>query len=264
MEALATLPQEIDHLVSEFFAPAMYGNDVIGLTQYIFWMCVAIVVLLLIVFAAKKRVSLVPHGRFINAVEFVVEFIRNDVVLATIGPKGERHVPFLLTLFCFICINNVVGIIPGCKPGTGTIGVTAALATISFVYFIRVSIKNLGVGGYIKSLAPKGVVAPLAVFVGILEAFSTILRLVSLAIRLFANMFAGHVVMGTFALMTSLCFMPMLMDFTMTTLAGALPSLLWMVILILIYIIEMAVAVIQAYVFTMLSTVYIQLAEDEH
>ena len=264
MEALANLPQEIDHLVSEFFAPAMYGNEIFGLTQYIFWMLVAVVLLLIIIFAAKRRVSLVPKGRFVNAIEFAVEFVRNDVVMATIGPKGAKHVPFLLSLFFFIAICNIVGIIPGCKHGTGTIGVTAALATVSFVYFIRVSIQNLGVGGYIKSLAPKGVVAPLAVFVGILEAFSTIIRLVSLAIRLFANMFAGHVVMGTFALMTSLCIMPMLMDFTMGTLAGALPSIVWMVILILIYAIEMAVAVIQAYVFTILSTVYIQLAESEH
>lgn len=264
MEALATLPEHINEMVSEFLAPAMYGNDVVGLTQYIFWMCVAIVVLLAIVFAAKKRVSLVPHGRFINAVEYVVEFVRNDIVLGTIGPNGGKHLPFLLSLFVFILINNLIGTIPGCRPGTGTIGVTAALASVSFVYFIAVAIKNMGVGGYIKSFAPQGVWAPLAVFVGIIEVFSTIIRLVSLAIRLFANMFAGHVCMGAFALMTSLCFMPMITNFTMGTLAGALPSIMWIAILIMIYAIEMVVAVIQAYVFTVLSAVYIQLAEAEH
>ncbi len=264
MEALANLPQEIDHLVSEFLAPAMYGNDLVGLTQYIFWMCVAIVVLLVVVFAARSRVSLVPKGRFVNGIEYVVEFVRNDIVRGTIGPKADKHLPFLLSLFLFIVMNNLIGTIPGMKPGTGTIGVTAALATCSFVYFIAVAVKHMGVGGYIKSFAPKGVVAPLAVFVGCIEVFSTILRLVSLAIRLFANMFAGHVCLGAFALMTSMCFMPMIANFTASTLLGAVPSIIWMLILILIYAIEMLVAVIQAYVFTVLSAVYIQLAEQEH
>ena len=101
---------------------------------------------------------------------------------------------------------------------------------------------------------------------GIIEVFSTILRLVTLAVRLFANMFAGHICLGAFALMTSLCFTFMLDNFTMGTLLGSgLPSLLWMVILTIIYAIEMVVAVIQAYVFTVLSAVYIQLAEaDAH
>ena len=147
-----------------------------------------------------------------------------------------------------------------------TIGVTVALALCSFVYFIVIAIKHLDAVGYIKSFAPAGVAFPINLLVGIIEVFSTILRLVTLAVRLFANMFAGHICLGAFALMTSLCFTFMLDNFTMGTLLGSgLPSLLWMVILTIIYAIEMVVAVIQAYVFTVLSAVYIQLAEaDAH
>ncbi len=264
MEALANISAEIDHLVSSFLAPAMYGNDIVGLTQYTFWMAVAIVLLLIVVFAAKRRLSIVPKGRFINGFEMVVEFVRNDVVLGTIGPKADKHAPFLLTLFFFILASNIVGVIPGGKPGTGTVGVTFALALCSFVYFITVAVKNLGGLGYIKSFAPKGVFFPINLIVAVIEVFSTILRLITLAVRLFANMFAGHICLGAFALMTSLCFNFMLSDFTIGSLFGSgLPALLWLVILTIIYAIEMAVAVIQAYVFTVLSAVYIQLAEDE-
>ena len=164
MESLNGLSEHINEMVGDFLAPAMYGNDAFGLTQYIFWMIVAIIVLLLVVFAARKREALVPKGRFLNAVEFIVEFVRNDIVYGTIGRKtGDKHMPFILSLFFFILANNIIGIIPGMRPGTGTIGVTFALACYSFVYFVAVAIKNLGVGGYIKSFAPAGVAGPLAV-----------------------------------------------------------------------------------------------------
>ena len=264
MEQLAALPEEISEMISEFLAPAMYGNDVIGFTQYIFWMLVALAILAIILYAAVKRESLVPRGRLVNGIEYAVEYVRNDVIFGTIGPNADKHAPFLLTLFFFIVINNLVGVIPGCRPGTGTIGVTFALALCSFVYFVAISIRSLGVGGYIKSFAPKGVALPIALLVAVIEVFSTILRLITLAIRLFANMFAGHVAMGAFALMTTLCVAPMLTNFCVETLVGALPAIAWMLILLIIYAIEMVVAVIQAYVFTVLSAVYIQLAESEH
>ena len=264
MEALANISAEVDHLVSSFLAPAMVGNDVVGLTQYTFWMAIAIVLLLVVVFAAKKRLSLVPRGRFINGFEAVVEFVRNDVILGTIGPKADKHAPFLLSLFFFILANNIVGIIPGCKPGTGTIGVTFALALCSFVYFVRVAIKKLGALGYVKSFSPSGVMFPINLVIALIEVFSTFLRMITLAIRLFANMFAGHICLGAFSMMASLCFTFMLDNFSAATmLSSGLPSLIWMVILILIYVIEMAVACIQAYVFTILSSVYIQLSEQD-
>lgn len=264
MESLNGLTEQIDEMVSEFLAPAMYGNDYVGFTQYIFWMLFALVILLLVLFAVKRRESLVPRGRLVNGVEAVVEFVRDDVVYGTIGRKtGDKHLPFLMTMFFFILICNLTGVVPGMRPGTGTVGVTFALALYSFVYFVAVAIRNMGVGGYVRSFAPAGLPKALSILVGIIEAFSTFLRLITLAIRLFANMFAGHIAMGTFALMTSIT-MVYVFNVGAAAIASALPAVLWIAILIIIYAIEMVVAAIQAYVFTILSAVYIQLAEAEH
>ena len=118
------------------------------------------------------------------------------------------------------------------------------------------AVKNMGGLGYIKSFAPAGVAFPLNILVGIIEAFSTFLRLITLAVRLFANMFAGHICLAAFALLTS-------SFFSLLISAGnflGLASIAWIAILIVIYAIELVVAVIQAYVFTVLSAVYVQLA----
>ena len=129
----------------------------------------------------------------------------------------------------FIVVNNVIGIIPGMKPGTGTISTTAALALIAFVYFVWVGVKNHGAFGYLKSLAPKGVAFPLNVLIWIIEVISTLLRPIA--------------------------------QFTAANLMGALPSVAFAAILFVIYAIEIFVGVIQAYVFTVLTAVYIQGAE---
>ena len=92
---------------------------------------------------------------------------------------------------------------------------------------------------------------------------STFLRLITLAVRLFCNMFAGHVVMGVFAIMCSTFVAPALMNFTAANLATGSMSILWLLLLIIIYIVELLVCFIQAYVFTLLSAVYVQLAEAE-
>ena len=149
------------------------------------------------------------------------------------------------------------------KPGTGTIGTTAALAVCSFVYFVALGIKRKGVGGYIKSLAPEGVAFPINVLVAIIEAFSQVLRPITLAVRLFCNLFAGHIVMGTFAILASLYVQPLLVEASAQTVALAGASIGWILILIIIYAVELLVAVIQAYVFTLLSAVYVQLVENE-
>jgi F-type H+-transporting ATPase subunit a len=163
----------------------------------------------------------------------------------------------------FILVNNIVGVIPGCKPGTGCIGTTAALALVSFVYFIVVGMKNKGVVGYIKSLAPAGVAFPMNALVWVIEVFSTFLRLVTLAVRLFCNLFAGHVVLGTFAILASLFFEPLMEGISAAAVGQAGASVFWVAILMVIYAVELLVAAIQAYVFTLLSAVYIQLAEAE-
>ena len=200
MEAFEKLPGEINHLVSSFSSIPVVGDLMHGVTQYSFWLIVSSIVLLVIMFAFAKRVAVVPHGRFANAIEFVIEYLENDVGIGILGKESwRRHLPFLGTLFMFIVVNNIIGIIPGMKPGTGTISTTAALALVAFVYFVWVGMKNHGVWGYIKSLAPKGVMFPLNILIWVIEVISTLLRPITLAVRLFCNMFAGHIVLGSFA-----------------------------------------------------------------
>lgn len=263
MEAFDKLPSEINHLVSEFVSIPVIGNLMSGITQYTFWMIISSIVLLVLVFAYVRRLSLVPHGIFMNAMEWCVQFVSKDMGKQILGATWKKHFPFLATLFFFILVNNVVGIIPGMKPGSGTISTTAALALVTFIYFIGVGMKNHGAVGYAKSLAPKGVAFPLNVLIWVIEVISTLLRPITLAVRLFCNMFAGHIVMGSFALMVTLFAEPLLQHVTASSALGALPAVAFAAILLVIYAIEMFVACIQAYVFTVLAAVYIQGAEAE-
>jgi F-type H+-transporting ATPase subunit a len=130
VDALSKLPEEMDALINSFMSQAIVGDTTVGLTQYIFWMCVAIALLFVVIFAFKKKQakSLVPQGFFVNGVEYVIEFARDDMCKSILGDTWKKHFPFIASLFFFILFNDIVGIIPGCHPGTGTMGVTAALA----------------------------------------------------------------------------------------------------------------------------------------
>lgn len=266
MNPLDNLGAEVNELVGSFKSQAIFGNlDTVGFTQYSFWFAVAVVLLLVVLFVFKRKQSahLVPQGTFVNGVEYVVEFVRDDMCKGLLGDTWKKHFPFIATIFLVVLANNIVGIIPGCKPGTGTISTTAALAVVSFVYFIVCGIKKHGALGYAKSLAPEGVAFPLNALVWLIEVFSTILRLITLAVRLFCNLFAGHVVMGTFAILASLFFEPLVTAFSAVAVAQAGVSVLWVAILLVIYVVEIMVAAIQAYVFALLSAVYIQIAESD-
>ena len=247
MDAFAKLPDAIAELVAEFSSTPVVGNLNVGLTQYSLWLLIAGVVLLAVIFAFVKKQSLAPKGFFVNGVEWVIEYVEDDIA------KGV------------ILINNFIGLVPGMKPGTGAIGCTAAVALVSFIYFLYFGVKKHGLFGYLKSLAPAGVSFPMNIFVWVIEVFSLLLRLVTLAVRLFCNMFAGHIVMGSFAIMASIFAQPLLAHFSAMNAVGALPSVAWVLILLIIYAVELIVAFVQAYVFTVLSAVYIQIAEaDAH
>ena len=178
-----------------------------------------------------------------------------------VGHGYKKHVPFLATLFFFILIANFVGLIPGAKAATGTISVTWALAVISFVYFNYWGIKAHGGWGYIKSIAPSGLPKPMVPIIWFFEFISLVLRVLTLAVRLYGNMFAGHMVLGIFALATSIFIQSAIA--TGNVLFG-LPPIGWMALLIAMYALECLVAFLQAYVFTTLSAVYINLATSSH
>ena len=265
-DAFKSVSDAMSELVESFYPQAIVGNTTVGFTVYTLWLLIALTLCVIAVFAYKRQVSadLVPHGVFANGIEYIVDFVRNDVCKGTLGHTWRKHFPFLATVFFFVMFGNYIGMLPTWKAGTGSTGITGAVAVMSFCYFVYVGVSSKGVGGYIKSLAPSGLPVWVTPLVWVIEVFSTFLRIITLAVRLFCNMFAGHVVMGVFAIMVTTFVQPLLNGVVNgATIGTGAMSLLWMLLLILIYGVELMIAFIQAYIFTLLSAVYVQLAESE-
>jgi F-type H+-transporting ATPase subunit a len=203
---------------------------------------ISVVIFLL---AARKDHSTAPKG-VRNFAEVIVEFIENGVVMQTMGKDGLAWTPFLLTMFLFIYLCNVPGIIPFLQmPATARMAVPMFLALMVWVIYNGVGIKHQGLGGYLKStLFPPGV--------------PIIVRPFSLAVRLFANMMAGHILLVTFALLSEALFQAK--DKVLIP-VGILPFIM----LIFLTSFEVLVAFLQAYIFAMLTAVYIGgAAHPEH
>jgi F-type H+-transporting ATPase subunit a len=270
---LEKLPEAVQELLKQLSTQNVnghaYGPTQFVLTNYLFFLIIAILLLLVVIFIAVRKLEIVPKNKLSNAVEALAQFVRDDIAVALIGHDGGKYFPFLATVFFFILGNNILGLIPGCKPGTGTMGITVALSTMVFLFFNGVGFKNQGFLGYIKSFAPKGVPFPINLIVWFIEVFSAMLRIFTLAVRLFANMYAGHIILGIFAILTALFTEP-LIEAIQTghnvggAALGALPSLGWLTLMIALYLLEVLVAFVQAYVFTVLSAVYIGAAAHEH
>ena len=262
VDPLEFVSEEVPLLQQSLMNPPWIINDggTIGLTQYVFWMIIVFAVMLIVIFYAGKRLTLVPNSKFVNMVEYGYQFVRKDMGENAIGHGYKKHVPFLATLFFFILISNFIGLIPGAKAATGTISITWALSIISFVYFNYWGVKAHGGWGYIKSIAPSGLPGPMVPVIWFFEFISLVLRALTLAVRLYGNMFAGHMALGIFALLATGFFQAMIQG------AGAIGgvSIVWLLFLVAMYALECLVAFIQAYVFTILSAVYISLATSSH
>ncbi|MDR1184192.1 MAG: F0F1 ATP synthase subunit A [Coriobacteriales bacterium] len=261
MNPFEHLKAEVEYLQSSLVSTEMFGP----ITAYTLYIVFIILLVLAIIFAAKSQLSLVPKNRFVGIIEFFVDFGQREVGYNVLGNSAREHIPFLLTLFIFILISNLVGLIPGAKAATGTMGTTVTLAVISFVYFTYHGIKKQGGLHYLKSFAPKGLKpAALAPVIWVLELISNILRLLTLSVRLFANMFAGHLLLGVLAILCNLFFVSFISSLSLSAVPTLLGSVLWLLLLTVLYALEAFVACVQAYVFTLLSSVYVFLATSEH
>lgn len=264
MEVLNELPVKVEELLSFLSSKPAFGSGNFAVTNYLFYMFIAIAVLFLVVWIAVKNLKMVPDNKLSNAVEALAQFVRDDIAGAMISHGAKDHFPFLATVFFFILTNNIIGLLPFGKPGTGTMGITVALSLTVFVYFNAAGFKNQGVWGYIKSFAPHGVPFPINLIVWFIEVFSALLRIFTLAVRLFANMYAGHIILGIFGILTSLFAESAIHDLSAAHVVGAWPSIGWLALMIALYLLEVLVAFVQAYVFTLLSAVYIGQAAEAH
>jgi F-type H+-transporting ATPase subunit a len=209
--------------------------------------------------AARRDPMKAPTG-VRNLAETGVEFIEEQIVMQTIGKDGLGWTPFLLTLFIFVYLCNLPGIIPILQfPATARMALPLFLALIVWVTYNVVGLKHNGASYITGMLWPHSVPIAMRPLVGVIEILSGIvLRPFSLAVRLFANMLAGHMLLVTFALLTDELVKS-------DTLALKPVAVLPFFMLLFLTAFEVLVGFLQAYIFTILTAVYIGLAtHPEH
>ena len=159
-EALNQFVAEAQGLAAHFDPHTVFSIGGWEVTQYVIWLFITLAVTFAVVLISAKKLQLIPTNKFFNTVEYGYEFVNKSIAEDVIGSGFKQHVPFLATMFFFILICNILGLIPGFKTATGAISCTWALAAISFVYFNYYGLKKFGLLGYFKNLCPSGVPKP--------------------------------------------------------------------------------------------------------
>ena len=211
--------------------------------------------------AGRKDPLLAPTG-VRNLAETGVNFIENDIVMQTMGKDGLRWTPFLLSLFVFIYLCNLPGILPVLQmPATARMAIPLFLALFVWVIYNAVGIRHNGIKYFTLMVWPPGVPVAMRPLVGLIEFLSNIvLRPFSLAVRLFANMLAGHMLLITFAFLTNALFFAETKQFVLKPM-----SILPFFMLVFLTAFEVLVGFLQAYIFTILTAVFINAAQHpEH
>ncbi len=214
-----------------------------------------VITLLIAARAHKRQHATSGHSKgFANGIEALVLYIRQEVVIPNVGHHGEKYAPFILTLFFFILFANLLGLIPYGSTATGNIAVTGMLAIITFVFVEAAGMRTLG-KGYIKTIVYWPSDQPLAMKLALtplmtpIEIFGKFTKPFALAVRLFANMTAGHIVV--------LALIGLIFTFGKFYIAP-LPLAMAFGIMVL----EVFIAFLQAYVFALLASVFIGLIRE--
>ena len=234
-------------LAGEVSLPSLelFGID-LSITRHVVIMWVASILLIVLMLRAFRKPRTVPSG-LANFFEAIVLFLRDEVILPIMGEDGKKYLPFLLTLFFFILFCNLLGLVPYSATATGNINVTAGLALCSFLVMIGAGIANNGLFGYFKSLIPSGVPPVLLIILIPVEIIGLLVKPFALCVRLFANMTGGHVAILVFLGLISILQSEWIA-------IGSVPFA------VAIYMLEIFIGFVQAFVFTLLSTVFISMA----
>lgn len=251
------------------FAPVQLGPITLNfsITKHVLFMAIsAVLVMILLVIAGRdaarkhrEGAQRGPKGAS-NVVEAFILFLRDEVVMKNIGHGGEKYAPFVITLFFFILFCNLLGLLPWGASPTGNISVTAALALLTFIVVEVTGMRSLGAAGYARTIffVPHGVptlMKPLMLLIFTpVELIGKLTKPFALTIRLYANMTAGHAVVLAFTGMLVLA------GIAGTVWVAPAPILMAIGILLL----EIFVAFLQAYIFAMLSAVFIGLIRHAH
>jgi F-type H+-transporting ATPase subunit a len=248
--------------------PWYIGNIDVSPTKHVVFMILAAFLVFVTLWyggrqvAKRHREGRAPRGLG-AAVEALVLFVRNDVAIANIGHGGEKFSPYILTLFFFILYCNLLGLLPWGAAATGNIAVTAALALTAFLTIEISGFVALGPKGYLKTIVmvPPGMTGIGAVIMAMImtpvELVGKIVKPFALTLRLFANMTAGHfVILVLLGLIFVFGTAPAAIRYGVA--AGAVGLTLFMMFL------ELLVAFLQAYIFALLTSVFIGLMRHEH
>ncbi len=251
----------VEELLHELAVLPMFSEHIgtFTLTNYTFFLLIALALTAVFFLVSTRRLSLVPKGVG-NVVEAGVSFVRDGLCVDILGSEnGRKYFPFIGTIFFFVLFNNLIGLVPGALPGTGTIGVTVTWGIIVFLVYNSIGIKKNGLVTYIKSFVPSGTPMLLMPLIFLLEIVSHFLRPITLGIRLYANMYAGHIMLGIFTILVTI-------SIEHLTPGSAVTGVLAFVMRVIMHGFEVFVAVLQAYIFSILTTVYINgaLHASEH
>lgn len=220
------------------------GHDALAIFHFDATMIVLVTVVLCVTaWMGHKYIGRIPSG-IGQVLERYLLFIRDDVVYPNFGgaDAGRRFVPFFCTIFLFILLANLLGLIPLFTCATGNVSVTAGLATVFLGMAVWATLRQGGGRALVHALLPGGLPGPMKPIMFAMEVVSLFARTFALTMRLFANMLGGHVVLYAMVSLTAIFG------------AVAVPSL---AVAVCLYLFEVFVAVLQAYVFTVLSAIFI-------
>lgn len=232
--------------------------DVFGyelpVTKHAVMMWVASLLVLITLVWIAQRARLVP-GKAQSMLEIVVLFIRDEVAIKNMGEEdGRRWTPFLLTTFFFILFCNILGMVPFCSSATANISVTGAMAGLTLILIHGSGISRFGILGHLKNYLPPGLsgwLFPITVLLFVIELVGTLFKSFALCMRLFANMIAGHMIVLSFL---GLIFV-----------IGAVFVPISVGLVLFIGFLELLVIPLQAYIFTMLTSLFIGMSlHPEH
>ncbi|MBI4348149.1 MAG: F0F1 ATP synthase subunit A [Elusimicrobia bacterium] len=243
----------LDH---SFFTIAEFGGTKLNFSKHLLMMwIVGAVLLIALSWAARSETG---AGRLLrSAIEAIVLFIRDNILHPIFHERTHFYLPYFLTLFFFIFLTNLAGLVPYGATATGNISVTAALALCTFGLMQFAGIKEQGLFSYIKHIAPGGVPWPVLIILYPIEILGMLVKCVALTIRLFANMIAGHIV--------ALAFLSLIFIFgEMSRPVGYLVAGPAVGLALFINTLDLLVALLQAYIFTMLTALFVGASVHPH
>jgi F-type H+-transporting ATPase subunit a len=244
------------HIVDHIWAWGSLGPLRLPYSKHLLMMAIASVILLVVfplVIRSRSR-ALAP---FRAMIEIMVLFLRDEVVVPNLGSKGGAYMGYFSTLFFFILLLNLLGLVPFGATATGNLAVTAGLALTTFVLINFAGIKEQGLLSYLGHIVPKGVPGWLYPLLFPIELIGLLTKTFALCIRLFANMIAGHIVI--------LAFISFIFIFgSLNALVGYAVAPVSVGLVLFTLLLELFVAFLQAYVFTFLTAIFTGAAMHPH